>query len=138
MVQDLVSDDSDHLKGLSRSDRIHKHVSVDSDEVLGVQLAVIVLQHQIHLVRTLSRRPNANALGLSQRGSHLAGGINNLRCKLLPLVLDHLAERVFDGRIIAFDKVPLDELDGERRFACSRVNCWTLMCTPLRRGDGGP
>ncbi len=45
MVQDLVSDDSDHLKGLSRSDRIHKHVSVDSDEVLGVQLAVIVLQH---------------------------------------------------------------------------------------------
>lgn len=48
MVQDLVSDDSDHVEGLSRSDRIHEHVSMDADEVFRVQLAVIVLEAHIH------------------------------------------------------------------------------------------
>lgn len=48
MVQDLISDDSNHLEGLSRRDRVHQHVTMDADEVLGVQLAVIVLEHVRH------------------------------------------------------------------------------------------
>ncbi len=85
---------------------------MDADEVFGVQLAVIVLEH-VHHRSGPCGRSRANTFHPSLRGSHLAGGINNLRRELLPLVLDQLAERVLDGRVIAFDKVLFDELDGK-------------------------
>ena len=44
MVQDLVSDDPDHLEGLLRRDRVHEHISMDPNEMLGVQHAVFILE----------------------------------------------------------------------------------------------
>lgn len=36
VVQNLVSDNSNHVKGLRGSDRVHQHVPMDANEVFGV------------------------------------------------------------------------------------------------------
>lgn len=43
VVQNLVPDDLDHLKGRHRLDRVHQHVAMDADKVLRVQDAVLIL-----------------------------------------------------------------------------------------------
>jgi hypothetical protein len=89
VVQDFVPDDLHHLKRLQRRHAVDEHVAVDADEVLRVEDAVLVL----------------------------AGRVDNLGRKLLPLVADLLAEGVLDGRVVALDKVPVDVADGEGGFA---------------------
>ena len=37
------------------------------------------------------------------------------------LPLDHLAESVFDGRVVAINKVTVDELHGHTRLACENM-----------------
>jgi len=49
--------------------------------------------------------------------SHLTSSINYLGSIILTLVFDNLAERVFNGGVVALDKVAIDELYSERRFA---------------------
>ena len=44
MIQDLVSDDLNHLKGLRRCDGIHEHVPMDPNEMLRVEDAVFILE----------------------------------------------------------------------------------------------
>jgi hypothetical protein len=47
VVEDLVSDDLNHLKGLGGCYGIHQHVSMDPNEVLRVEDAVFILgSHQ--------------------------------------------------------------------------------------------
>lgn len=47
VVEDLVTNDLDHLKGLHRRNRVDEDIAVDSDEVLRVQNAVLILfRHQ--------------------------------------------------------------------------------------------
>lgn len=43
VVEDLVSNDADHVKGLFRGHGINEHVAVDSDEMPRVQYAVLIL-----------------------------------------------------------------------------------------------
>lgn len=43
VVEDLVADDLDHLKGLHRRNRVDEDIAVDSNEVLRVQNAVLIL-----------------------------------------------------------------------------------------------
>lgn len=43
MVENLVADDLDHLEGLHGSNRVDENIAVDSNEVLRVQDAVLVL-----------------------------------------------------------------------------------------------
>jgi len=43
MIQDLVSDNLDHLKRLRRSNRVDEHVAMNPNEMLGVQDAVFIL-----------------------------------------------------------------------------------------------
>lgn len=43
MVENLVADDLDHLKGLHGSNRVDENIAVNSDEVLGIQDAVLIL-----------------------------------------------------------------------------------------------
>lgn len=50
--------------------------------------------------------------------THLASGIDDLRGELLAFVLDDLAEGVFNCRVVALDKVAVDELDRKRGLAC--------------------
>lgn len=45
--------------------------------------------------------------------SHLTSRVDNLCCKVLPLVLDHLTESVLNRRVIALDEVSIYELDCE-------------------------
>lgn len=65
--------------------------------------------------------------GSRELNPYLAGSVNDFRCIFLALVLDDTTECVLDGRIVAFYKVPFDELDGERRFSCRKMNNWTLV-----------
>ena len=44
MVEDLVPQDADHLKGWPRGDGVDEHVAMDADEVLRVEDAVFVLK----------------------------------------------------------------------------------------------
>lgn len=53
VVQDLVSDDLDHLKGLRRSYRVHKHVPVDPNEVLRVENTVLILHPESSVTQYL-------------------------------------------------------------------------------------
>jgi hypothetical protein len=92
VVEDLVADDLDHVERRHGPDRVHEHVSVDPDEVLRVQDAVLVLP----------------------------GRVDNLRQVVLPFVPDRLGEGVLDGRIVALDEATVDELDRERRLACAQ------------------
>ena len=51
---------------------------------------------------------------------YLSGGVNDFRGKVLALVLDHTAKGILDCRIVALDKMAIDKLDSERRFALDR------------------
>jgi hypothetical protein len=89
VVQDLVPNDAHHLKALLAADRVDDHVAVDSDKVLRVEDAVLVL----------------------------AGGVDHLDGEVVVAVADHFAEGVFDGRVVRVDKVAVNVLDCEGGFA---------------------
>ena len=67
---------------------------------------------------------------------YLASRIDDLSRIVLVLVLDHLAESILDGRVVAVDKVPVDELHRQTRLACAParqyVVCWYLHVKPAR------
>jgi hypothetical protein len=44
VVQDLLADDLCGVEGGSALDRVDDHVAMDADEVLGVQVAVLILE----------------------------------------------------------------------------------------------
>ena len=44
MVEDLVAQDADHVKGLLGSDRVNEHVAMNADEMFGVEDAVFILE----------------------------------------------------------------------------------------------
>ena len=48
--------------------------------------------------------------------TYLARGINYLRREVLTAVLDDLAERIFDGGIVAIHEMFIHELNRERGF----------------------
>lgn len=51
--------------------------------------------------------------------SYLSSGVDDLGGILLALVLNNSRKGVFDGGIVRFDKVILDELHRKRRLPCS-------------------
>lgn len=95
VIQDLIPNNAHHLEALLAADRIHNHIAMNSDEVLGVEDAVLVL----------------------------AGGVDHLDGKVVVAVADDLAESVFDGRIVRVDEVPVDVLHCEGGFACCEGLC---------------
>lgn len=72
VVQKLLTDDLDHLEGGLGGNRVDEHVTVDTNEVLAVHNAVLIL----------------------------ASGVDDLGRELLALVLDDLGKGVFDGRVV--------------------------------------
>lgn len=46
--------------------------------------------------------------------TYLAGSVNNLRGIVSISVFNDPTESILNGRIVAFDKVPVDKLNGER------------------------
>ena len=44
MIQDFISDDLNHLKGLRRCYGIHEHVPMDPNEMLRVEDTVFILK----------------------------------------------------------------------------------------------
>lgn len=50
--------------------------------------------------------------------TYLSCSVDNLCGIVLPLVPNQFAKRILDGRVVALDKVAVDELDRERRLAC--------------------
>jgi len=91
VVEDLVTNDARHLETLLAGHRIDNQVAMDANEVLRIQNAVLIL----------------------------ASGVDDLGGKLLVLVPNDLAERVLDGRVVAVDKVAVDELHRQTRLADS-------------------
>lgn len=149
VVEDLVTDNARHLEALLACDRVDNHVAVDANEVLGVKNTVLILKRAImsavfapphkqesfvlqrHVVCTRNRRV-AQGSGLSGSGAaaltgagtqenltYLASSIDNLRRKVLVLPLDHLAEGILDGRVVAVNEVTVDELHRHTRLACA-------------------
>ena len=88
MVEDLVADHADHIEGVSAANGVDEHVAVDADEVLVVEDGVFVL----------------------------AGRVDDFHRVVMVLVVDNLAERVFDGRVVGVDKVTVDILDRKGAF----------------------
>ena len=46
VIENLVAYDPGHLEALLAGDRVHDHVAMDADEVLGVENAVFILQER--------------------------------------------------------------------------------------------
>ena len=59
VIENLVAYDPGHLEALLAGDRVHDHVAMDADEVLGVENAVFILQSG-----DVSRRPVLNELSV--------------------------------------------------------------------------
>lgn len=51
-------------------------------------------------------------------GAYLSRSIDDLGQEGLPFVDNLMAEGVFNGRVVALDKMAFAVLDGEGRFAC--------------------
>lgn len=145
VVENLVSNDAGHLERLLGRDRVNDHIAMDADEVLRVQNAVLILQkvrgeasQPLFLRISCSHTVASSAGGFScllnpqpcrsmvpppptcpRNVTYLAGGIDDFGSIVLALVADDLAERIFDGRVVALDKVAVYELHGERRFTCA-------------------
>jgi hypothetical protein len=70
--------------------------------------------------------------GEKKSSKYLTGRVYNLGRKLLVLVPDHLAEGVLNGRVVAVDKVAVDELHRQTRLACIVGQSGTSHMLPTR------
>lgn len=57
MVEDLVAQDADHVEGLLGSDGVDEHIAMDTDEMLGVEDAVFILEESWCQVADRCSRP---------------------------------------------------------------------------------
>ena len=85
-----------------------------------------------------AKRTSSSATSLFSSDTYLASGINDLSGIFLAFILDNLAKRILNRRIIALHEMPVHELHRERRFACctrplaaSHIFC-TLSPTPIQ------
>lgn len=62
-------------------------------------------------------------LGIQDTVFILTGGINDLRSKVLSVVLDNSAECILDSRVIALYENAIDKADGKGGFSCN----WALL-----------
>lgn len=85
VVENLISNNSNHVEGLARCDRVNDDVAMNSDEMLRVQDAVFILASRVH----------------------------DLRSKVLAFVLDGAAECILDRRVVALHKDPVDKADSK-------------------------
>ena len=64
---------------------------------------------------------------MTPRAADLPRRVDDLRGKVLALPFDDAAEGVLDGRVVALDKVPVDELHRQGGFAWEgRSASWVL------------
>lgn len=82
--------------------------------MLAVHYAVLILCAAVEVLVSLQGMRRSRVIGKT----YLAGGVDDLSGELLTFVLDDLAESVFNRRVVALDKVAVDELDRKRRLAC--------------------
>lgn len=152
VIQNLVADDACHFEALLAGNRVDNHVAMDANEVLRIEDAVFILVNSSRvsrvLINSLSRtvhiRKSTRAIGVvvlmqhggrwrwgvraatrcGERGKvmYLPSRIDNLCCKVLVLIPDHLAESILNGWIVAVDKVAVDELHRETRLACAQLH----------------
>jgi hypothetical protein len=157
VIEDLVTDDTCHLKALLAGDRVDNDVTVDADEVLRVEDAVLILQgaellatssrqawvwvleraqpcpEMVWVLHAASGARDRDAMrGEKKSSKYLTSRIYNLGCKVLVLVPDHLAECVLNGRVVAVDKVAINELHRQTRLACIVRQSGTSHMLPMR------
>jgi hypothetical protein len=68
--------------------------------------------------------------GRKKSSKYLTSGIDNLRRKVLVLISNHLAKCVLNSRIVAIDKVAIDELHRQTGFACAVCQSGTSHMLP--------
>ena len=132
VVENLLANERNHVKGCTRRDRVHEHVAMDADKVLGVQDRILIL---VLLASSFACHPAARRGGsfLKRTSTHLACRIHDLRRELFSLEMNLFGKGVFNGRVVTFNKVSLDELDRERGFPyCSHFG---QMIWKLWKGD---
>jgi len=68
-------------------------------------------------------------------GTNLSSCVDNLGREILTLVPDLFAEGIFDGGVVALDKMAVDVSNSEGGFACERieVNRWPCQTAMKRR-----
>ena len=116
MVENLVPQDPNHVIRLLRRDRVDQHVTMNADEVFGVQDAVFVLRGT-----SGDRSLQQAALGHRHPGlsAYLTRRVDYFSREVFTSVLDDFAEGVLNRRVIALHKVSVHELHRQRGFACS-------------------
>jgi len=123
VIQNLISDNLNHLKRLRGSNRVNQHIPMNANEVLRVQ-------NRIFILRPISPNPHQDIKYhvISPRGgkrrisAHLPSGINDLSGVVLTLKLDNFAEGVLDRGGVALYKVPVYELHREGGFSLRNVS----------------
>jgi len=89
VIQNLLPDDSDHVKALLVSHAVYDHISMNPNELSAIEYRVLVL----------------------------TGGVDDLGRKVLVLVANDFGEGVLNGGIVGVDKVTVHELYSERALA---------------------
>jgi len=138
VVEDLVAEDANHVEGLLGGDGVDQNITVNANEVFRIQDTVFILvvvmlilaTDFFHLTRFCVAAPP------SLQSSYLTSGVNNLSSIILPLVFHNLAERVFDGGVVAFDEMTVDELDSEGGLAYRELACLDLVTFHLCHTNG--
>jgi len=89
MIEDLFSNDADHLETLLATNTVDDHVAMDANEVLAVEYRVFIL----------------------------ACSVYDLGRIVLILVSYDLGESVLNCGVVGVDKVAIDVVDCERALA---------------------
>lgn len=110
MVQNLVTNCPYHLEWLTRCNWINNDISMDSNEMLGIQDTIFVLWEKFWFSSSIF-------VSWRIRVFYLSCSVDNLSCIILAIVLDNSAESILNCRVIAVDEVVFNKTDRERWFA---------------------
>lgn len=119
VVEDLVTENANHVERLLGGDRVDQNIAVNANKVFRVQNAVFILVIIMLTLAAYSSSFLSKGLCCCMTSSYLTSSVDDLGSIILSLIFDNLAERVFDGGVVAFDKVAVDELDCYGGFACT-------------------
>ena len=94
---------------------------MDADKVLGIKDGILILARLALSVHGGLQRTGVASMERTCPGTHLSCRVDYLRREVFPFVGDDFGEGVFDGGVVALDKVPFNILDRERRFTCDSI-----------------
>ena len=88
MVENLIPNDPDHVEGLLGGNRVDEDVAMNTDEMLRVQDAILILVFPLESAAQLRYDRGDNVARETERPSDLPRSINDFGGEVLSFVFD--------------------------------------------------